>query len=44
MITIFAVCTVNIININPKKLEVIVLMRFEGKTPKKIEEKLDKLL
>jgi hypothetical protein len=30
--------------INPKKLEVIVLMRFEGKTPKEIEEKLDKLL
>ena len=30
--------------INSNKLEVIVLMRFEGKTPKEIEEKLDKLL
>ncbi len=30
--------------IDPNKLETIILMRFKGKTPKEIEEKLDKLL
>ena len=30
--------------LDPKKLEIIILMRFKGKTPKEIEEKLDKLL
>ena len=30
--------------LDPNKLENIILMRFEGKSPKEIEEKLDKLL